>query len=204
MKHLTTGLALATIILLCPGILDAAPLQDAQIVEVAHDPGALIFAPIFGHGGMQLTVTGPSEFVHSQDFVAGEGGILDARSLADGVYSWEIVARPDLSQELAERIARARQNGDLALIEDLKKRGVLPESPLMQNGTFTVVHGQVVDPSLTEAAGDGAQAATDGSRSPATGSGGITNATDEFYASGDLYVHNSACIGFDCPTTGLS
>jgi hypothetical protein len=190
-----------TLLLLLPMSLAAQTSED--IVEVGYDPSALSFDPIIAHDGMTLTVTDSRKFMHIQQFDPDEGGRLDIREFADGVYDWEVHARPDLDPRLAEEIAEDRAENDMTLVCDLQDKGILPLVPLMQSGTFTIIGGSIVDPNRPEEGSEETQATAEASREPGTAAGGLTNATDEFYASGNLYVHNSACIGFDCPTSGL-
>ncbi|MDY7094870.1 MAG: tail fiber domain-containing protein [Acidobacteriota bacterium] len=202
MRHPRTYLVLALLLALSPGLLMAAP-PPGTIVDVSYDPSAVIFEPVIAHGGITLTVTDSRKFLHTQEFDPRDGGILDIRSFKDGVYNWQIHARPDINKDLAAQIAQARKDNDMTLVCDLQDKGILPLSPMMQNGTFTIVSGRLVDPYRTEESSGEAQAAAEASRTNRAAEG-VTNATDEFYASGDLYVHNSACIGFDCPTSGLA
>ncbi|MDY7095247.1 MAG: tail fiber domain-containing protein [Acidobacteriota bacterium] len=193
---------LALALLLLSTSLAAQTSED--IVRVSYDPSALSFDPIIAHDGMTLTVTDSRKFMHVQQFADDEGGTLEIRGFADGVYDWEVHARPDLAPELAQQIAEDRAENDMTLVCDLQDKGILPLVPLMQSGTFTIIGGSIVDPNRPEEGSEETQATAEASRQPGATVDGLTNATDEFYTNSNLYVHNSACIGFDCPSSGLS
>ncbi|MDY7095250.1 MAG: tail fiber domain-containing protein [Acidobacteriota bacterium] len=185
--------------LLVPTNLMAAP-PAGTIVDVQYYSGGLVFEPVIGHDGIDLTVTGPRKFSFVDQFRAGAGGSLDIRDFADGLYRWEVRALPKLDPEVRAQIAQARKDNDMQFICDLQDAGVLPFDPLVQGGAFSVYRGKLVDLTLNE---DGFKEGNRETDRAAAGlsstSGALTNLTEEDEVIlDDLIVDGSACIGFDC------
>jgi hypothetical protein len=188
------------LMLLVPTSLTAAP-PAGTIVDIQYYSNGLVFEPVVNHDGMDLTVTGPRKFFFVDQFRPGDGGSLDIRDFADGLYRWEVRALPKLDPEIRAQIAQARKDNDMQLICDLQDAGILPFDPLVQGGAFTVDRGKLVDPTLIEdklTEGD-AEAARSEDGLTNTGDAAITNLTAaDHVILDDLIVDGSACIGFDC------
>ncbi|MCB1056974.1 MAG: hypothetical protein KDD11_15850, partial [Acidobacteria bacterium] len=204
---LILSLTLAVGLGLCPWSLSAAPSND--IVTVQYYAAGIEFRPLIEHNGMTLTVTGGRCFTFEDHFDANKGGILDARSFADGTYRWEVRALPAISGSLLEQIADARAHDDTQFVCDLQDEGILPPRAQVQSGYLRVYKGAVLDPSVQEdrltgdeteleADVEGLSPAANASRQISTEPTLTNLSAADFVINDDLIVDGSACIGFDC------
>ncbi len=112
--------------------LVAMPLAAADLATMSAHGGGLAWTPQGSFQGLVLTVAG-SDIWQRHEFRAGESPSFDAAGLADGTYTWELVA---VSK------ARSRRSGET---------GVQAAPGRVQSGSFSVVNGAVADPNLIEA-----------------------------------------------------
>ncbi|MCP4053028.1 MAG: hypothetical protein GY739_08165, partial [Mesoflavibacter sp.] len=126
MKHQILT-AILTVFLITAGAAFAAPLAD-----VSTDASGVYFLSADG-GDYQLTVSGPEGYYYRQTFTGSAPSFSasgsEGQALADGTYTYELVAIPSKPAE-----------GDRAKAS-LKRA---------QSGAFTLASGSVVDPSIPE------------------------------------------------------
>jgi hypothetical protein len=183
------------------GAVSATPLA-----AVALGAGQLKWQLLQPNEGVILRVSGPYGEVEELDFAPRETPTLGAsdwqgQPRPDGVYTWELRARPILSPAVRQELVRARESGDETVAPRLRRMGMLPLQPLVQSGHFRVFNGQlVVGDGQAEA---GAQPDSDGGLVATAVPTGelIARAADVVHAD-DVIVTNSMCIGFDCLTDG--
>jgi len=150
------------------------------------------------HGNAErlvLTVSKPDGVVVRREFKAGETptfGLFDAKGnrLADGSYTWELRAVPQIDKATREALRAAREAGnDTAVSAELKKAGRLPEEKV-QSGSFTVQGGAVL-------AGDAVEPRSERPLAKRQQDPNPTRPADQVIPD-DLIVQGSFCVGFDC------
>ncbi|MCB1056975.1 MAG: tail fiber domain-containing protein [Acidobacteria bacterium] len=196
-------LALLAVLLLAFGLTGVAGADDLAGVEV--DAGGLTLQPKGSDFGLLLTVSGPEDILERSHFRRGEAPRFDVQGLPDGLYTWELREEAQLEPATRSALAAARESGDTSLVRRLRAEGSLPTGDRIQSGSFTILHGAVIEPGSAEAGDRDPVAADDAARTGAVEAAAeeaLSNLSGEQFISGDLYVHNSACIGFDCPTSG--
>ncbi|MEM6455354.1 MAG: tail fiber domain-containing protein [Acidobacteriota bacterium] len=152
------------------------------VANTALNPaGATFQVTATDYAGVELTVTGPNAFVFEKNFAAGEFVGVDLNEFAgvvDGVYTYELVVRP---------------NVDADALEAARAAGVSPVAAStnnVQSGTFRVLNGSVVSAILEEPAAAGANPVGD-----------IDVPTEMQVFAEDLIVQGSTCLGVDCTTS---
>jgi hypothetical protein len=104
--------------------------------------------PTGDFAGMTLRVSGPLGVVE-QDFAAGENPLFDLRSMetvADGLYTWEIVAAPRLDEGVRRAMAESRAAGDEGGEGRLRPAARHRRRDMVQSGSFRVVGGAILVP----------------------------------------------------------
>jgi hypothetical protein len=137
-------LVLGFCVVLFTGAADlAAETSDEQVVQpvanVSIGAHGLIFQPKVEYAGLALTVATPGGAVFSKTFDSGttpyfELSELDANSILDGSYTFELVVIPFTGK-------MARTSGEAAGFEG---QGLITEDALKQGGYFTVQGGSIV------------------------------------------------------------
>jgi hypothetical protein len=174
---------------------------SADLVGKASGGGASIDwqLSVSGHEAVELTVVAPNGEVYAKRFAAGRTPsfrLLDLGSdVADGQYTYQLRVVPKISSELKSKLEKTRASGDEAAARKIIREAgiVAPE----QSGSFTILNGSMVSPSLIE------------SRSNAAGPRSITSdavlprpkltpSVEDNVIADDLIVQGSACIGLDC------
>ncbi|HEX7807812.1 MAG TPA: tail fiber domain-containing protein [Thermoanaerobaculia bacterium] len=155
-----------------------------------------------GYNSIELTVSSPSGYTFTDTFRGGQSpsfSIADADTLSDmedGVYNYELRLVPNVSADVAKKLAAARKSGDDAAARKIMKDAGL--EPVVQSGSFTVVNGRIVDPNLVEAdANDSVIASRNFGVSTDAVRPGTPTTNDQVIAD-DLIVQGSGCFGFDC------
>jgi len=182
------------------GVLLAVALTPAALAAVATpalSPLQVEWQPTGDYAGMTLRVSGPLGVVE-QGFAAGENPLFDLGSMetvADGLYTWEIVAAPRLDEGVRRAMAEARAAGDGAVEGRLRASGALPNAgDMVQSGSFRVVGGVIQQPTGEAERSPGLRRVT----SDATG-GNVRRVTAEDQViPDDLIVQGSICAGLDC------
>ena len=196
-------LAVATLVLAS----DPALSQQSQ-----QEVGALVAGP----AGLQWRVLVPNEGVTlrvADPFGEVEEFTLEPRETPtfaltdrhgnprpDGLYTWELRARPVLSPGVRRDLEQARETGDETVEPRLRRMGLLPLQPLAQSGHFRVLNGRLVTDHGLGEPGAGPQADT-GLTATASPDGLVARAADSVITD-DQIVTGSLCVGFDCLTDG--
>ena len=102
----------------------AVPAAAADLATVRVGSATATWQPTVEYAAMTLTVSLPDGSSEALRFASGEP-IRFPLSL-DGLYTWELVATPKLSDDTLAVLARARTTGDDAPVENLRESGVLP------------------------------------------------------------------------------
>ena len=126
---------------------------------------------------LTLSVSGPGDLHHRQDFAPGEAPRFDAFSesgdlLADGVYTWELTFIP------AKTAKRGASRSDVS-------EALSAVKGFVRSGSFSLAGGAFVDPRVPEEVGG----------SSAVVGGGLDK---DQQILDDLIVDGSLCVGFDC------
>ena len=163
-----------------------------------------------------LTVSGPDRTVVRQEFSpngSGEFSLYDDAGYArpDGSYTYELRAVPAISAEVKRQLAALRASGeDQGVVQELRNAGIIPDSPQVQSGYFTIDGGSFARPDLIEELGSNGLGTPNSNDLSASRSvetpytpqssemSGPTSALFDFVILDDLIVDGSACIGFDC------
>lgn len=138
-----SGAALAAAcVLFAATSLAAQGAGDRPLADVRMTSAGIDFVPLEAHGGAILKVSA-GDVIHRYTFGPDESpwlSVFDAEGepLADGVYSWELELLPP-AEARADLIRSAAKN-----------RGDAPEALTRQTGSFTLVGGYAVDPTLRE------------------------------------------------------
>ena len=188
------------------------PLDDGRLADVRYEGTVLQFEPIVEYREMVLTIQGPCEDV-IRVFTAGEGISFDIREIervTDGHYTWQL-SRVAIDPALQEELQAARGTGkEDDIWWNFFQKGMIPEGPYVDSGSFTVERGLIIDPNSGEekraAVGAKAGIATAAASTLAgpvaagSGDGAADNplATKDYVINDDLIVIGSTCIGFDC------
>jgi len=161
-----------------------------------------------------ITISAPDGQVIRKEFSGGaapEISLTDKRGerLPDGVYTYELRISPVLGTSVKEALAAARAKGnDEEVQRDLRSRGILPTTPTVQSGSFSVINGTIVLPGAFEEFG-GRQRASNTTEPPTPGLSPVKLAKVrqhhlsllapfDFVIADDLIVQGSACVGLDC------
>ncbi len=136
-------MALLAALLLGAPVLGAGAGPQA---DVFVHPNGVQIVPNFGFARAVLTISGPGQ-IYRQVFGRGETPIVNVvddsgQPFPDGTYTWELsyIHDPEVAKQLRIE-ASARKNG-------LEVFGAAV--PGSQNGTFAIVNGFAVDPSVQE------------------------------------------------------
>ena len=176
--------------------------------------------PMQDFAGFDLKVTGPDGFYYQESFSGSEMPFIelfdpDGHVLVDGHYTYEVVARPYVSEETRQAMAAARESGQASEVLAMRKTGELPREGFRQAGTFRVQDGLIALPSVVESMGFGpiersSEGRDDGSRPGTPTDGGddggtVDSGSHDFdterrdqVINDDLIVTQSLCVGIDC------
>jgi Chaperone of endosialidase len=161
-----------------------------------------------------ITISTPDGQVIRKEFKGGatpEIALTDklGERLPDGVYTYELRISPFLSAAVKEALAAARAKGnDEEAQRDMRKRGMLPTTPTVQSGSFSVINGSIVLPGAFEERG-ARQGAINTTEPPAprlspaklakvSQHHRLLLAPFDFVIADDLIVQGSTCSGLDC------
>ncbi|HEV8581922.1 MAG TPA: hypothetical protein VGX68_22870 [Thermoanaerobaculia bacterium] len=195
MRSKQSGLWVAAALAIAFGLLSVpATAGPSALAAASVSPHGIDWQPSVQYEKIVLTVTGPSGLVVRREFAAGASLSFDAigadgSPLADGSYTYELVAAPVLDRATKRMLANARRNGDDAVVEKLRAAGKLPSSPMIQSGSFMVSGGVILQQDDREEQ-TGGNAQTKAAPKPVT-------AADQVIPD-DLIVQGSECVGLDC------
>jgi hypothetical protein len=106
-----------------------------------------IFVP---YASVTVTISAPNGKVYSKEFRSGNVptlGLFDKKGvrLPDGQYTYELRLAPALPSDVKKELAAAREKGEDAMDEaEGRVRANLPNYPLVQSGSFSVLRGMIV------------------------------------------------------------
>jgi hypothetical protein len=164
------------------------------------------------HASVTLTVIGPEGVAFTKEFKSGNAPEFKLTTekgerLPDGQYTWELRVTPNISAETKQALKDAREKGNGAEVQrELRKRGALPSTSLVQSGSFVIMGGSVILPGATEERSAQARPVTAPSFVPAVAAPRTNFKLVRNHARfvfdqvipDDLIVQGSICAGLDC------
>jgi hypothetical protein len=155
----------------------------------------LTWDPEYAFQNVTLKVAGPEGFYYEKTFSAEAPIYFDvSEHLLDGVYTYELVLTPVLTQEIREQLSQTRESiQSESLLKGLREEGELP--PEAQSGYFTILDGAILDPEVPE---HQHMAGNYNFSRMSPGIPGLNPSFQTFYE--DLIVVGSTCVGDDCVT----
>lgn len=215
-KHVTTITCIALVIACLHNSAFGQTFDDKnKIASVSGGLQTVRFDVSAPNAGITITIAAPDGQVFTKEFKAGgnaEFALTDPKGerLPDGQYTYELRLAPVISADVREALAAARAKGnDDEVGRDLRKRGLLPSSSLVQSGGFSVINGSVIVAGATEP-GRSNRVATVLTPTPSFRPSNVTAMTGfrrnhaavnpffDFVIADDLIVQGSACVGLDC------
>jgi len=220
-------LAFAVAIAVCAaapvGAQTCGPLNNGRVADVVYKDNAVFFDPIVGYeyDYATLTISGPCEDI-VRTFAPGEQIFFDLGEITrvlDGQYNWELRFSPAVDSGVRETLEASRGSGEEdAVWWSLWQKGSIPPGPSVDNESFSVVNGAIVDPGSGEESQKSATVAKkQGAASPliatAVGVGDLSSAASAeeggnrlepkgtVLTNADGIIRNSLCVGFDCPNS---
>jgi hypothetical protein len=185
-------IAVAITLLLSPSIATAS---DDPVVGTEVTNTTIRWSPLLPFEALQLVVSTPSGPVHKV-FSPQDDPVFDLTSLSgelDGLYKWELRVVPVIEPGARKLLQAARESGDEAIVQELRRSAKLPVGSFVASGGFRVADGSILDPLTPET-----NLAPRTAASPAHGE--LTPVIDEVVlTNADGVIRNSLCVGFDCP-----
>jgi hypothetical protein len=187
---------IVAVLTVATGVLSPAVAGEEPLARVSAGTASVEWLAAGGYERLILTVSSPDGTVLRREFGAGETpsfSLFDTQGAPrpDGSYTWELQAVPKVPKWVKDRIAAAREAGDDAALEALRKAGRLPQGKV-QAGVFSVAGGSVVAQGVAEPP---ARSQT----RKVTSNSGLTPTTEaDQVIPDDLIVQGSLCVGFDC------
>lgn len=170
-----------SVTLLLPGKAPAA--SGGQIAAESRTAAQITFRPLVQWAGLTLTVSGPGAAHWTQEFGPGQTPsiqvVYQQGALPDGLYRYELVARPPLDPATQSAMEAYRTSGGTGGIDP-----VSAWEPL--SGTFRISGGAIVPRRTTEA-----------DAVPLMSAAGDVVPLDQVILD-DLIVDGSLCVGLDC------
>ncbi len=170
-------------------------LAQEELASASFGSGSIDWQVGAAYDRAVLTVAHPDGKVTRQEFAAGQTIQFDLGRGLDGGYRWELTLAPRLSNDAKAQLAAARgTSAEATVIAEMKRRGELPASPMIQSGSFQVQGGSIVPPGQAEP-----RPALNHTAAPATPRpGGPSLAVRDQVIPDDLIVQGSTCSGLDC------
>jgi hypothetical protein len=175
--------------------LQGTAFAQKKLVNVIPQGMGVRFEPNISYTKVTLTVSGPTGVLITESF---DGGVVPTLTLftkkgarlPEGTYTYELSFAPVLASEVKQALAVARDKGTEATVtQDLRSRGLLPDKPLVESGSFLIQGGQLFVSGGVEPT------------SPRPTSQRDPNATprpNDAVTADDAIIQGSACIGLDC------
>ena len=186
------------------------PLDNGRLADVRYEGTLLQFEPIVEYREMVLTITGPCEDI-VRVFRKGEAISFDIQEIervTDGHYTWQLSRVASIDSGVQEELQAARGTGKADDVWwSFFQKGLIPEGPYVDSGSFSVDRGLIIDPNSGEekraavgakSRAAAASASTVAGLTEVAGSGDNPLATKDFVINDDLIVQGSTCVGFDC------
>ena len=188
--RVTSGVSL----LIAAVVLAAPAIAEGPIAEVHLNVERVEWSPRAEFAGLRLTVSTP-QGVQQLEFAPGESPVFElaATAAGDGIYTWELLATPQLGEEVRAAVSGLRTGSGGG--GESRPPALPPSERLIQGGSFLVAAGAIVQPADepgSELKLDVRRPGTEAAIAP------LERATAEFNVSDNLFVHSSACVGFDC------
>lgn len=109
------------------------------------------------YDSVTVTISAPNGKVYSKEFKGGGVptlGLFDKKGvrLPDGQYAYELRLTPTIPSDVKKALAAAREKGEDAMDEaEGRVRSLMPNYPLVQSGSFSVLRGMIIVGGTTEA-----------------------------------------------------
>jgi Chaperone of endosialidase len=195
-QNISRGLLASVVCLL---LLPAVAFAAEPVGHMSPSPSAVQWQPGVENEGIVLRVVAPDGTVFTKEFPSGSAPSFRLQDLGngkvtDGVYSYELLVVPRISQEVKKQLTAARAADDDAAVERIQKAAGIGNA-LKQSGTLTVANGVFLNSDAVEPS-QPTSGKTPKVTSNAVTSGKITP-NDDVIAD-DLIVQGSACVGLDC------
>jgi hypothetical protein len=172
--------------------------KGGDVTEVLYDGRAAYWRVVAEHEAVVLSIHTPCGTIE-RVYEAGKDPVFSIDELSpddpNGAYTWQVRIQPVVSADVRKELARSRATGDEEIVRGLARKGLLPQGPFVQSGSFQVVDGVIVPPGDVE---DGRSAKQ--LRAPASAAAAgveVVTAADQVIPD-DLIVQGSICVGFDC------
>src|ERR1043165_8145973 len=210
LKHLPSMLSIVFVLAACNALVLGQASED-KLANVNNLGSSVRFDVSAPHASVTLTVIGPEGVAFTKEFKSGNAPEFKLNTgkgerLPDGLYTWELRVAPNISDETKRALKEAREKDNAAEVQrELRKRGALPSSSLVQSGSFLIAGGSVILPGAVEERSAQARPATAPSFIPAastTRNSKILRNHPRFLfdqvIADDLIVQGSICAGLDC------
>src|ERR1043165_8401871 len=210
LKHLPSMLSIVFVLAACNALVLGQASED-KLANVNNLGSSVRFDVSAPHASVTLTVIGPEGVAFTKEFKSGNAPEFKLNTgkgerLPDGLYTWELRVAPNISDETKRALKEAREKDNAAEVQrELRKRGALPSTSLVQSGSFLIAGGSVILPGAVEERSAQARPATAPSFIPAastTRNFKILRNHPRFLfdqvIADDLIVQGSICAGLDC------
>ena len=207
-KYLTVFL-----LLLFASVILAKETISSNLASLLITPDLITFQPEEEVESYTLTISGPDGIVFHETFsglhmASFEPVNVEGNLLQDGIYSFEMIAAPILTEAQKSAMLQARASGDYSAVKIL-----IPRRSMIKSGSFGIQNGYFMT-AKSESELSGSLQASDG-RDPGdspgnpddNGEGGSSSQTSRYddpardqVFTDDLIVSGSMCVGFDCAT----
>jgi len=121
----------------------SAMAANNVLASVSMSPSAIDWQPYKQYEQITLTVRGPAGTI-SDTFQNGSAPYFEVGSSADGNYTYELSVTPVISDQVRANLKRSREEGDMSIVADMKRQGVLPTGPTRQSGHFRILNGAIL------------------------------------------------------------
>jgi hypothetical protein len=197
-----TILLVSSLIAVVPALAQDKKIDDA-LAQTHVTSDIITLNTLTGFAGFTLKVKGPNGIFFEQSYNGSEVPFietfdLNGNMLADGLYTYELVATPQVNDD--NRWAMEKVRGDASLTPEL--HDLLP-SGMVQSGYFRVHQGEFVLPQGEETIAPRTsenlvfskdEVKDDGGSSPID----LDDGNRDNVIADDLIVQGSACVGQDC------
>lgn len=182
-------------------LVPLAAVAAEEVARATYSSTGIEWMVLVDHDQATLSVISPWGDTVTRTFPAGKNPFISAKELEDdGVYAFDLVITPRVSDDVKKRLAAAHAAGD----DGRKLQRQLGVAPTVSvSGHFTRRDGAIVSRDEKEetdrdgqAAGQTAASATGNGTSASNRPGKI--AVNDFVINDDLIVIGSTCTGFDC------
>ena len=120
------------------------------LAKVTMSPSSIYWQPHGQYAQITLTVSGP-DGITTQVFSGGVNPSFQVGSSADGNYKYELSVTPVINDAIRAQLREARATGDMSIVSDMKRQGVLPSGPTRQSGHFRIINGAIFVDATPEA-----------------------------------------------------